>query len=209
MIAPHIWVLYYGHSFVTRFEDYIHRNPRKDNLGLPHDQIELYYYGISGAKVDNLLDPAHLWEVERIRPELVIVEIGTNDLAKASVKPADLAWKTKYLVRELKNRLVRRVVVNQVIYRGPEGMKRAVDNFRGKVVIYNKLCRAALATEPGCTFWKHHCLWKYIEHLVKPKDGTHLNELGQLKLCRSLKGGVICSMKIIRPAFYNWPDILG
>ena len=42
-----------------------------------------------------------------------------------------------------------------------------------------------------------------VTHRGEVEDGTHLNDVGHYKLIKSLKGVVIVSMKILRPAWYD------
>ena len=215
-------ILYYGHSFVQHMRTYIKKDSDLENWGFSHRQADIHYYSQSGGTLDRMLQEEHLWHIEFMRPDVVIIEISTNDLARNGVEytAEKLAEKAHTLVREVLDRGVKRVVLNQVIPRGEKGMDRtikqsrgkavpvtrkerleAVQSFRDKAVSYNVYCDPIINAEPLCMFWHHHNLWKNIDMDVE--DGTHLNDRGHSKLIKSLKGAAIVSMKLIRPAWYD------
>ena len=215
-------VLYYGHSFVHHLRDYIRRHAEWENWGFSPRQADIHYYSQGGATLDRMLQDDHLWHIEYMKPDIVIIEIATNDLARNGTNyTADkLAEKAHKLVLEIQDRGVKRVVLNQVLPRGELGMDRtikqsrgravpvtrkerldAVKSFKDKAVSYNEYCHPLINAVPLCMFWHHHNLWKHIEDEVE--DGTHLNDVGHSKLIKSLKGAVIVSMKVVRPAWYD------
>ena len=215
-------VLYYGHSFVRHLRDYVKKIPDLNNWGFSHRQADIHYYSIGGATLDKLLQDDHLWHIEYMKPDVVIVEVATNDLARNGVDytAEKIAEKTRKLLIEIQDRGVKRVVINQVLPRGEMGMDRtikhsrgkalpvtrkerleAVASFKDKAVNYNICVEPKVNAESLCMFWHHHNLWKHIEDEVE--DGTHLNDVGHSKLIKSLKGAAIVSMKVLRPAWYD------
>ena len=110
-------VLYYGHSFVRHLRDYVKKVPDLDNWGFSHRQADIHYYSIGGATLDKLLQDEHLWHIEYMKPDVVIVEIATNDLARNGVDYTanKIADKTHKLLLEIQDRGVKRVVINQVL----------------------------------------------------------------------------------------------
>ena len=160
------------------------------------------------------MEDNNLNHIERVAPELVVVEIGTNDIANGCFGPAVLELKVESLIKELKDRKVRFIVINQVIYRG-EGAypdmterdrKNAMRLFQCKTVSYNIQCEKRINKIPNCMFKKHQGLWSDIESCVD-KRGTHLNDNGHKKLFNSLRSGVMRAMRKIRPAKYRQQQI--
>ena len=194
-------VLLYGHSFVTHLKDYIATLPSYMwNLGMDRNVAQISYKGLGGATVDRLRRPVTLGDVQRQRPEIVVIEAGTNDLARDYLTPGDVCEEMVKLVRDVIDCHVREVIVCQVILRGEEGMLRAVDDFPDKVYEYNHLIESELEFIPRANFWHHRNLWDVdLEEHVE--DGTHLNNLGHKKLYRSIRGAVQSTSTRLRPAW--------
>ena len=205
-------VLYYGHSFVNHFIKWEKRHDEYQNLGFAADDVCVFYHGDGGATLQNLLQDINLEHVERIAPEVVIVEAGTNDLFNGVFGPQTTERQTEALIRELNDRRVRFVVINQVLFRGEAAYKElpkaerkmAKRQFQCQAVCYNLECAKRLKSRPNVMFKKHPGLWKDIDSLVN-KRGVHLNDEGHFKLYNSLRSAVIRVKKIIRPAKYLQP----
>ena len=201
--------LYYGHSFVNHYVTWEQNHQDYRNLGFDVDDVVMFYHGDGGASVDRLLQDDNLEHVERIAPELVIVEVGTNDLDSGCYGPQVIEMKIESLIRELKDRRVRFVVVNQVLYRGEAAYKdlpvkerrMAIRLNQCKTVSFNNLCEKRIPKMSNCMYKKHPGLWANINKLVN-KRGVHLNDEGHKKLYQSLRSAVIWAKRIIRPAKY-------
>ena len=207
-------VLYYGHSFVNHFIKWEKRNQDYQNLGFQPDDVLMFYHGDGGASIDRLNQEDNLEHVERIAPEVVIIEAGTNDLDSGCFGPQVLELKLESLIRELKDRRVRFIVVNQVLYRGEAAYKEmtkkertiAMKLFQCKTVSFNNLCEKKINAMSNCMYKKHPGLWKEIEQCVN-KHGVHLNDVGHKKLFNSLRSAVIRVKRKIRPAKYMQPQV--
>ncbi|CAH3170365.1 unnamed protein product, partial [Porites lobata] len=55
---------------------------------------------------------------------------------------------------------------------------------------------AVLEPIPYCLYWKHRGFWNSRENIYLP-DGVHLNDLGNLKLFRSIRGAVIKAADLV------------
>ena len=74
-------VLVFGHSFVKRLETFCREN-EQHNLNLDLEKFAVAFCGIGGLcmeKVKSHLDN----EIRRISPDIIILEIGANDLDRA------------------------------------------------------------------------------------------------------------------------------
>ena len=204
-IAP-VNVLLYGHSFVTHLKDYVvSLPPYMWNLGMDPEKARVGYKGLGGAKLDRLRAPANLDELQRLRPEVVVIEAGTNDLAHEHLLPVHVCDEMMNLVRDIIDCQVREVIVGQVILRGERGMERAVWDFEQKVYEYNHRIEDALQFQPRASFWHHRNLWD-VDLEAHLEDGTHLNSLGHKKLYRSIRGAVQSTVNRIRPA-WSYPSM--
>ena len=125
-----------------------------------------------------------------IKPEIVVLEAGTNDLTKEELTAADVCAEMVELVRDLLDCHVRQVIVGQIILRGEGSMENAVPDFDQKVYKYNHCIEDTLKYLPRASFWHHRKLWD-VDIEAHLEDGTHPNELDNKKLYRSVKGKVL------------------
>ena len=197
--------LYYGHSFVAHMQKYMNTLPDyMHNFGVFPGQGSLSFISKGGATVARLRKDHNIRKILRLQPEIVVIEAGTNDLADADLSAADVCAEMLELARDVLDCHVREVIVGQVILRGEEGLKRAVDDFEQKVYEYNHRIEDALQYLPRASFWHHRKMWK-VDIEAQLEDGTHPNALGNKKLYRSIKGAIQATMKRIRPAWATQP----
>ena len=112
-------VLILGHSFVRRFAAFIARGVDKrdkNTLDLA-ESAQLAFQGVGGRTVDkiNVFD---LQRVRKVQPDIVILEIGSNDLCPRDAKPEIVGSRIETLVQHLHAYFnVRFIVVCQTIAR--------------------------------------------------------------------------------------------
>ena len=194
-------VLYYGHSFVQHLQDYMASLPYyMSNLGLPYNEGSVYYKSLSGATVDRLRKKHNLDLVNRMQPEIVILEVGTNDLSLIEKTPLFVHDQVMELIRELLDCRVRKVILSQVVMRGKKGLVGRDQDYEEKIHAYNHMIEGSLRHLPRTAFWHHRNMWGDIEALVGD-DGTHLNDQGNKRFYRSMKGAVKSTVAEIRPAW--------
>ena len=193
-------ILYYGHSFVAHFQDYVASLPcYMNNFGMEGRQAVVYYKSLSGAKIDRLIKKSNIDKINKMQPEIVVLEAGTNDLASVDLEPGEVCDNMVSLARDVLDCRVREVIVSQVLLRGKQGLIKNDPDFEEKVYLYNHQIESALQYLPRAAFWHHRNLWRDIEEHVE--DGTHLNDLGHKKLYRSLKGALQAAVTRVRPAW--------
>ena len=78
-------LLILGHSFVRRLGDYLSHschngNPFGINLGISDDFGTVIFHGVGGMTVAGLVEEVDL--VRTIAPTAVILDVGTNNLAR-------------------------------------------------------------------------------------------------------------------------------
>ena len=203
-ISP-VKICYYGHSFVSHMVTYINTLPDyMQHFGIFPQQGSVVFEGKGGATVKRLREDENVRKILKMGPEIIVLEAGTNDLARADLSPKDVSDNMLELVRDMLDCHAREVVVDQVLLRGQEGMLRAVPEFEEKVHEYNRRIKDALQYQPRATFWHHRNLWN-VDLEAHLEDGTHLNALGNKKLYRSVKGAMQSTMKKIRPAWATQP----
>jgi hypothetical protein len=73
-----------GHSFISRFHDFLRFNVRADvnlNLNLnPHSE-QVFFKGYPGANIDYIKE-RYLHMVGSLEPTVVLLQVGSNDLCQ-------------------------------------------------------------------------------------------------------------------------------
>jgi len=178
-----IKVLVLGHSFVHRASDYIDLNPTLANLGLSSSTHEIHFIGRPGYHARTLRNCFR--QVNLIRPSLVLLDIGTNDLTYMS---PDALFSQVYAVAKDLVVLcgVSRVVLLQVLPRTVEGRWGQPESFTDKVNWYNILLKGHVyqnilspifqVPSTPISYWFQKGFRQDISSLIS--DGVHLNEVG-------------------------------
>jgi len=80
-------VLILGHSFVRRFQFFLYEGLHSRTFpGLDLSSVEIKFLGIGGRTVAKIL-AFDLDHVRALRPDIVVLEIGSNDLCEAGYPP--------------------------------------------------------------------------------------------------------------------------
>ena len=118
-------MLIMGHSFVLRFHTFLAQgSDRRVRLDLNLSRsAHVKYHGVGGRTVDKL-SKFDLSVVGRLKPEIVILELGWNDLSPPEARPELVGSKIESLVQLLYAQYgAKFIVVCQTITRalGPRG----------------------------------------------------------------------------------------
>ena len=189
-------VLILGHSFVSRFKTFVYQGGDrrvKRDLHLSRS-ARVFFQGVGVRTVDKLraLD---LHDVRRLKPDIVILEIGSNDLCQLGVKPETVGSKIEALVHILQNQChVNYIMVCQVINR--TAIPREVPLYNERVALLNQYLSVVLETLDFVQFWCHKGLRKPNIPVICG-DGVHLNAQGHYALYRSYRGAILFALKQI------------
>ena len=186
-LAP-VRVLVLGHSFIHRLHTFLLRNFNAhiaENLSLPGD-LEIRWHGIGGRTVSKTIR-FDLHVVKEFAPNIVLLQIGTNDLATTS------AVETGSAIEDLSRLLhesygVQVVCVCQTIYR------QNSPSFNKQVDLLTKYLKVVLEPLPYTFYWRHRGFWRCKSRFLA-RDGVHLNNRGNYKFFRSLRGAVLRCMR--------------
>ena len=195
-------LLILGHSFVRRLRDYLAHSchngiPFGINLGVSDDFGAVIFHGVGGMTVAGLYEEVDL--VRTLEPSAVIMDVGTNNLARGGCDPIELGTS---LVRAAQTLLridsVREVILCQLLPRVElRTTRRARCDFNTARVIVNDKIRSLCADLGHIHFWPHrgmHRNWQaYFD-----RQGLHLNAAGQRKYARSIRGAALFAARCCR-----------
>ena len=185
LAAPVVLIL--GHSFVKRICHDLDINAIPGayaNFDL-HGTASVRLHGIGGRTVAKLRK-YDLHVVRSLSPDIVILEIGTNDLSVHG--PEVVGSAIDELVELLRvNFSVRVVVVCEIISRGSSNTR--AENFNASAKVLNRYVRAVLEHQTNVFTWQHRGFINPYRNLLLP-DGVHVNPAGQYCLYRSYRGAI-------------------
>ena len=187
-------VLILGHSFVKRLKRDLrsHFDPRPDGNFKLGGTVSVHLHGVGGRTVARLRS-LDLHVVERIAPDVLILEIGTNDLVDSSpeVIGSEIESLVCLLVDDYK---VRVVCVCHCIPRGHSYDGAA--SFAGRVEILQRYLDVVLSPIPNFFCWVHRAFSHPGKDFYLP-DGVHVNPAGQYHLYRSCRGAIIRALRLL------------
>ena len=195
-MSPTPQVLIMGHSFVHRFHKFLAQgSDRRVRLDLNLSRsAHIKFYGVGGRTVDKL-SKFDLSVVGRLKPEIVILELGSNDISPSEARPERVGSTIESLVQLLHAQYgVKFIVVCQTINRA--FCPRSTPSYNDRVALLNRYLSVVLETLPFAAFWCHKGLRKPNVPILC-RDGIHLNHTGQYALYRSYRGAILCALRSI------------
>ena len=124
----------------------------------------------------------------RCQPDIIILELGTNDLCHLS--PEVVGSRIEELARFFRDELrVKVVVVCQVIDRKIPHSTAPDAAFNAKTAILRQYLCVVLENEAGIFLWEHRDFGSDVNLLSL--DGVHCNSQGQYRLYRSYRGAIL------------------
>ena len=188
MASPRPRVLVLGHLFIRRLSSFIqiHRFECL-NHSFSLSQAKIHLWGSSGFTVQRAIF-YRLTRVESFLPDIVVLELGTNDLT--SSEPEVIGSMLEELVCVLHvDYGVKVVCVNQIIFRANSPV------FNACVPILNRYFKVVVEPLPFAFFWQHRGFWRSACDLFH-SDSIHLNSWGHFKLYRSMRGAILKALSL-------------
>ena len=207
-MSPTPQVLIMGLSFVHRFHKFLAEgSERRVRLDLNLSRsAHIHYYGVGGRTVDKL-SKYDLSVVGRLKPEIVILELGSNNFSPSEARPERVGSKMESLLQLLHAQYgVKFFVVCQTI--NHTLCPLSTPSYNDRVALLNRYLSVVFETLPIATFWCHKglCIRPHVPILCK--DGIHLNHKGQYALYRSYQGAILCSLRSISRSLSHKVDQL-
>lgn len=187
-------VLVLGHSFVRRMAHDLKANfdPRASETFNLRGNIPVHLHGIGGRTVKKLIQ-FDLDVVSALAPDVVILEIGTNDLSLT--RPEVVGSEIEEFVRLLRQTFKVKVIgVCEVIPRGAKFPHAS--NFNRAVPILNEYLRVVLDELDNVFCWRHKGFAAPACDPYLP-DGVHVNSGGQYWLYRSYRGAITRALAML------------
>ena len=185
-------VLIMDHSFVRRFYTFLTSETDlrcEQDLGLGSTWC-IRFFGIGGRTISKTRS-FDCVAVKSFEPDVVILELGSNDLTPKDVRPETVGSDLADLVAHLfKVTNAKQIFVCQVLHR--EQLPRRSYNL--DVDKLNKYLKAVISDIPNARYWRHRGMLLPSQEVLAA-DGVHLNDHGQYLLYRSYRGAVIQSLK--------------
>ena len=187
-------VLILGHSFVRRLKNDLHNkfDPRATtSFGLV-GTAEVHLHGIGGRTVQKLTS-CDLEMVRLLAPDVVLLEIGTNDLT--SLAPEVVGSSIEELVLTLKGfNSVAVVGVCHVIPRGEATLNSMT--FWERATVLQQYLEVVLDPLDSIFCWRHKVFTRPNQDFYL-RDGVHLNVRGQYLLYRSYRGAILKALSYL------------
>lgn len=151
-------VLITGHSFVKRYCDYLKTNfeaktPFNKALGLPFEEV--YIFGKGGLKADEVGLNLILAKSNEVKPEVVLIEIGTNDLSDSDSQVLPTIYHIFFLCTKLFEQGVKKVILCEVIARRKFRGSTTQQQFLTKQKQFNILLNRFPQQHPDIIVWRH------------------------------------------------------
>ena len=182
MAEPRVLIL--GHSFIRRLHEFVRlpTNALREDFDVTNP-MTLRWDGVGGRTLAKVI--RYDLEIRQFSPDIVILQLGTNDITDCSIRSAltvgsQLEDLTKLLHEQFG---VTVVCVCQTILK-----ENAHLNVRIRML--TDYLRVVLQPLPLAFYWRHRGFWRTTPSFAL-HDGVHLNQRGQFKLYRSLRGALI------------------
>lgn len=189
---PHVFL--FGHSFLSRLSREAQREHRsvRDFIGVP-DRCSLFVEGHPGLTYQRLFSNAdhYLKEMMKKQIDILILDMGTNDLCNPEVTPARLVQNNIQLLNLLETRGINPqcIVILSIIQRSKISRTGQVDltTFNHRVRRFNSMISRDLKEFPRANIYAQRRV-NYPKYLV---DGCHLTREGLTKYCQGLKEAIL------------------
>ena len=162
-----------GHSFIKRADKFVRQGREDTDINLRLQDVSLTWKGYSGLTTSFLDLKSHI--VYSVNPDIVVVDIGSNDLSNSKVIPSKLARRVYSLALSLLQvSQVKCVFLLDICPRGVWARFPARRDFNAAADLYNLAIRAL------CERYNHPIFPAPLRGLRRDiayylsKDGVHL-----------------------------------
>ena len=164
-------------------------NGSSANLGFEPSELRVYFAAQGGLSLSGLCRPHITDTIKRIRPAVIVIQIGENDADRQSsdgrslTLARDILSVAQWLVDGFS---VRHVVISV--------RNLPVGSYNATIDRVNMEMRAGCASSRHCSFWRHKGLRTAIAASLAG-DRIHLNRTGMRKYIYSVRGAILLAVK--------------
>ena len=191
----HVVIL--GHSFVRRQEQFLIRQHGLDfNLGLDYDRAYVTYVHHGGLTAPQARI-GYMDYVLSLTPDIIYIELGSNDICHPRVGPVEVGQSLRDLANDFIRAGVRYVMIGETIPRAGRAIPRVTRSYNNKVRQLNENLHAMFGPHrsDAVRSWRHRGL---SHPSVLGPDGVHLNNTGNQRLYRSMRGAILHALSRVR-----------
>ena len=185
-------IVIFGHSFIKHLQrDTIRRLGQYHNFGFDYSVANVVFVHQNGLKVDQARYEL-LYQVAEHRPDIVYIELGTCDLSNKHNTARSIGEKMVELGNHLTGLGVSKVLFGEIIFRRGNGIPASSPEFNFKVDDLNRFLQVAFdeTYSKKINLWRHKGMMRATKNIYF-NDGIHLNQLGNLRLYRSIRAALI------------------
>lgn len=196
-VSDKVKILILGNSIVWRLEDFIRHNANNYisldfKLGFT---IDVAWKGIVGRTIQQALEHDMAF-IRNFQPDIVVIALGTDDLADPYNTTQSISREMRQLVRRLhRSAGVQHIIVGQVLELA--ALPMYVPNFNERVYYLNRQLDISMRSLAYATFWFHQPLTHNDRALLQP-NGACLNTHGNLMLYFSLRSAILQALQKIQ-----------
>ena len=183
-----------GHSFISRLKSFTDgdgsTDPAMFNLRLDPERYQISFIGVPGASTRGRrsIQPA-LNRIGSMCPDLIFLDIGSNDLCDENVEPKNLA---RYIISLSRFVLmgydIRSVALGSILPR----VGSSWNSYNQRVSATNRYLRELAANEPCVYFWRHRGFSARCAINPFSADGVHPHaQRGMPKYVRSVRHAIL------------------
>ena len=199
-------VFLFGHSFIRRLNEYMKRQeqggrqPPRRNSNLSPSQFRVGCLGVGGGTISAKHGyplRKRLFHISVAWPDIVYLDIGSNDLCSQAVSPAKLAGDLMKIARYLTIGCeVKMVVIGALLPR--ICIPHDVPDYNKRVADTNELIKSLASSEDRVSFCYHARFDNPGPGIYHP-DGVHLSyQEGYKRYARSVRGAALRARKQAR-----------
>ena len=173
-----------GSSHVSRLGRFM-----RENLDVRLENHEVRIQGVNGGMVNSMY--RYVTDVYQFQPQVVFLQIGSNDIGMVDNTVDVVYLAIEHLIEVLLSLNVKHVMVGLLFQRERVLFKRGLTlaQYNNRVYLLN--CRLhQLQCPQFMTFWVHRGL-QYPGCSVLDRHGVHLNEEGNRRLVKSVRGAIM------------------
>jgi hypothetical protein len=186
-------VLIFGHSFVRRLDEYLSAS-NIINADLDQNDFHVSFFAMGGLTVNRAWQNIEF--IKTALPDIVILNVGDNDLDNASFTSSTDVREAAVTVVEFANHLLTLNVKVVFIIPAYHRSSPRLDDYEQCLPYFNESIRTICKTLYRVVFWPHRNMtenWiKFISH-----DGIHYNNDGNARYLRCVKRAIFRAADII------------